>query len=544
MKYCQHCKKPQPEATTSACPTCGFPLEDRSDAASENLYAPGESTPTLPPSTGGELPELPASLPPQRAGRAPLPPQPAPTPVSLPVQRSALVSPPEDEPAAAPSQPSPAALAPPSLDPVEPPAPPPPPPAEESAFDLEEDIQLRTGASRSHREASRDDSAEAEWESPDAREAYKRVVDRVAEHIKNDYDLFGFVGHTNSGKTHCHKALDRLLRNHGVVSEKAQTRLDKAHVPGNTDAEVFDFVYTGDKEKWVIIDAGGELYASLQDNDWSQLEARQAELTHWLHHCKGLFMFLHLNRAHFDPRLMSQEAVLADDPDGSNERVEKRVRKARAAQRELYFFQNFLLFLRVLKARNGKVAEVVAQCRDHETLEEGLRDQAQNLPRLDIPVMFFFTKADSYTRGFEIANGTHFAPFRMPMDPMVFTARYLPVLFNGLLQHVRRFKFDFLQSHLEFPQTRGGEPVFEDGKPKMSVRWNADPQTPLSVGLLPGLEFVLRNKPSAGGLRGLWNGPGIDTRTAMLLHRMSHREAWKDVKVDLGTWGDAWKGLR
>jgi energy-coupling factor transporter ATP-binding protein EcfA2 len=380
-----------------------------------------------------------------------------------------------------------------------------------------------------------------QWKSPKAREAYQQIVQRVREHLENGSDLFGFVGQAASGKTHALKALDRLLRDHGVGSPEAQFHLDEAHAPRASEGRIFDYVYTGEQANWVIMDAGGELYAAIQDNDWSTLEADQAQLTHFLHHCKGLFFFLHLTPAHFDPRLMSQDPSLEDD---AIEQARASARQARRAQRELMFFRNFLLFLRALKAENGNVTKVVDKCRWQQSLEKGLRGYEQSSPRLDLPVMVFFTKADSYGPGFEIADGIQFDPRNIPMGPMVFTARYLPLLFQGLLQHVRRFKFDFLQSYVEYPMVQGAQPVLDEaGKPLTRIHWVADPTTPLSVGLLSGLEFVLRHQSPGKRTWNWWNGPGIDTRSALLLHRQFHPKLWQGVKADLGSYRQALKEM-
>ncbi len=360
-----------------------------------------------------------------------------------------------------------------------------------------------------------------------AEKNYRKVVLRINRHLSDGFDLFGLVGHAASGKTHSLKALTYLLKRHGVGAQKAHVEFRQVPVPATSGGSITDYAYTGsDDEKWVFVDVGGELYFRMHNNDWTTRRASSLELSQWLNRCKGLFMYLHLNRGHFGQSWIDLEEELEDEE--TRDEVRRKRQKAREAQEELEFFKHFLLFLRALK-HEGDVRKVIARCEQSSTLEEALRYYHTRAPLLDIPVMFFFTKADLYDEeGFEIADGLQMAPRQLPMATAAFVARHLPYLFSSLLSQVRRFKFDFLQSYEEHDTGQR-----DRGRPIKETHWSADDETLLSVGLLSGLEFILRNQTG----QPWWQGPGLDTRRALLLHRILHPRQWKGVRIDLGGWG-------
>jgi hypothetical protein len=355
------------------------------------------------------------------------------------------------------------------------------------------------------------------------RQHYDGLVSGVRRRLDEGFDLFGFVGHAASGKTHCLKALNYRLERHGVGAGKANRKFQEAAVPGQTEASVFDFTYTGpNQERWIFFDAGGELYANLQENDWTRNRQASLALAHLLYKCKGLFMFLHLDRSHFNYQLIDRdERIYGEDTDTQR-------KKASEMRSQLDFFKHFILFLRAIKHEKGDVEAVIDHCSSvRGSLEEALLEYDRQADLLDIPVMFFFTQADKYSEAdFEISSGVHLTPRTLPMATAVFTARFLHPVFSGLFSQVRRFKFDFLQSYAEHRSGSdfGGNPLSETG-------WHGPDNTPLSVGLMSGLEFVLRNQAGAW-----WQTPGLDTRRALILHRLLNREQWRDVDVDLGSW--------
>ncbi len=371
--------------------------------------------------------------------------------------------------------------------------------------------------------------APATGAEPEAEIAYDEVAREVAAHVRNGYDLFGFAGHVNSGKTHCLKALSYLLEEHGFDVTKFRQEFRDVPVPENTQARIFDAVFSGGRWKWVFVDAGGELYQMIQENDWHSAEPNRTKLTHWLHNCKGLFLFLHLDRGHFNKWLADTDYHQVSSASlGEAERLERSVETARDKQKELEFFGHFLLFLRALKHEEGDVLKVIAQCRNGNSLEESLRGYAAKAPLLDIPVMFFFSQADAFYPGFEISAGVHLEPRSLPMPATLFAARYLPGLFGGLLDHARRFKFDFLQSYEEYETGA----VDDRGKPFIRTAWHTpDDQVPLSAGLMSGLELALRHQPTG---RPWWQGAGLDTRRSLRLHKILHPRLWRGIKVDLG----------
>jgi len=367
---------------------------------------------------------------------------------------------------------------------------------------------------------------------------YEALVADVERRLREGFEYFSLVGHPGSGKTHFLKALTYLLDRHGVGGEKATTEFKKAATPGSSGAAVADYSYTGPGgEKWVIVDPGGELYLHLQRNDWGQYGERSVRLSRWLHQCHGLFCFLHLNPDHFKVHVTDLDPALAQSAEEEQALAAKR-NKLQDAKRELEFFRNFFLFLRALKARGGDIKAVIEQCRRNENLEEALRDYHEGTPRLDLPVMFFFTQADRYTReDVAITSGVYANPRTLDLPATVFTARYLPSLFAGVSSQVERFKFDFLQSYEDHPLGRRneqGEPLFET-----YFQDPGDNQQLLSVGLAAGVEFVLRNQPRPGGEKRLM---GIATLPALRLHRRLHPGLWKGVPTNLLSTGRRVRG--
>lgn len=361
---------------------------------------------------------------------------------------------------------------------------------------------------------------------------YPRLVAEVGARVGEGFEVFGLVGHPSSGKTHFLKALNYLLDRHAVGGQRASVEFHRAEVPGATAASVFDYAYTGPAgERWTFLDAGGELYVRLRDNDWSA-PGMSVQLTEWLRHCQGLFCFLHLQRGHFGALPLDVDPTAAGDPE-RRRRIEEEQRKAREAKQELDFFKYFLLFLRALRSaarEDGDVAAIIERCRQAGSLEEALRDYHRTAPLLDVPVMFFFTQADAYLRGgFELRPGLHLDPRRLPLPANVFTARYLPSLFGAVASQARRFKFDFLQSYEEHTLDRRDE----RGTPVAETYFHApdDPELLLSAGLAPGLEFVLANRPAARRESRVL--PEIDTRRALRIHRRLHPRLWRGVPASL-----------
>jgi hypothetical protein len=366
---------------------------------------------------------------------------------------------------------------------------------------------------------------------------YDTLVAQVEEKVRDGFELFGLVGGSAAGKTHSLKALTYLLEAHAIESQRAKTDFRRAAVPGQTEAEVFHFDYTGPAdERWTFVDAGGELYQRLRENDWRRFE-QSVRLTRWLDRCHGIFCFLHLRPGHFGGYVLDVDPTLVGD-EGERQALRRRQQEERDAREELEFFKHLFLFLRALRAEEGRVEAVVERCRNAASLEEALGDYLRGAPLLDVPVMFFFTQADRYDReDFAIAPGTYLRPRDLeadgrPLSTAAFTARFLPGLFGAVNSQVRRFKFDFLQSYEEAETEKRDA----DGRPLPVTYWSApdDRKALLSAGLLAGLELVLRNQPRA---RPAWLPPPLDTRRALLLHRLLHPGQWRGVRRNLlGSW--------
>lgn len=364
---------------------------------------------------------------------------------------------------------------------------------------------------------------------------YGRLVREVESNVREGYDLFGLVGGASSGKTHALKALTYLLRSIGAQSDRASFEFMKAPVPGQTGASAFHYDYKGPAGLWTFVDAGGELYARLGDNDWSR-EGASVKLSRWLLDCRGVFCFLHLRPGHFKSPALDVDPTLEEDEDTSHG-LERQREIARDNQRELAFFRNFFLFLRAVRSAEGGLEEIVEHCRSRkQTLEEGLRDY-ESAPMLDVPVSFFLSQADSYAhegKDFEVGDGRYVDPRRLDLPVPAFVARHLPTLFAAVNDQVRHYRFDFVQSYEE---AKTGL-LDEEGNPKVKTYWHADEGegVPLSAGLLAGLEFVLRHPPG-GGERPWWRPPALTTRQALLLHRRFHGDDWEGVPRSLlGGW--------
>src|SRR6266545_2497536 len=255
-----------------------------------------------------------------------------------------------------------------------------PPPRERSRSEpVNEPHSRATEEAGAEADALRRAAAEAQTRASrvEDRRDYSGVVKAVQRHLANGYSLLGLVGYSGSGKTHFLRALSLQLRQQGFEVAAWET-FRKARVPGRSEAVVFDFPCTGPRdEKWVFVDAGGELYARLQANDW-KLPEESAALLHSLYHCRGLFLLVHLQPGHFRGGGVGAYRGMSDD-----ERVADS--DAQFAQEELEFFDNVLLFLRALKAEKGNVVELVRHCATEPDLDKALRSYRDQAPQLDIP---------------------------------------------------------------------------------------------------------------------------------------------------------------
>jgi hypothetical protein len=354
----------------------------------------------------------------------------------------------------------------------------------------------------------------------EARRDYRAVVQSIERHLRLGYSLLGLVGYAASGKTHFLRALSILLRQQGFEAA-AWESLRKVRVPGITEATVFDYPCTGPRgEKWVFVDAAGELYARLRVNDWS-LPDESAALLRSLYRCRGLFLLLHLQPGHFRAgslgihRFLTEDETLAD-------------RAAQQAQEELEFFDHVLLFLRALAAEKGNVQQLVIRCASEKDLDTALRSYRETAPQLHIPLMVLLTQADTFDRSeIELAEGSFLSPRRGTVNTAAFAARHLPGLFGSLVRHARRFKIDFVQSYEELllPER------FDDkGAPAVLPKWDYDGEL-LSVGALPALEFLYRNLPAEGGWRSRLRRLEIETRKALVVNRLLHPRDWKGVDI-------------
>jgi hypothetical protein len=314
------------------------------------------------------------------------------------------------------------------------------------------------------------------------------------------------------------KALSFLLKQQGFEVADFD-KLLKPRVPGFTEFSVFDFPCTGPRgEKWVFVDASGDMYYRVQVNNWD-LPEKSASLLHSLYYCRGLFLLVHLQPGHFRGEAVGVHRYMSDDERAFDS-------DAQRAQEELEFFDHVLLFLRALKAERGDVVELVRRCAAESNLDKALRSYRNEAPKLDIPVVVLFSQADTLADSpVELATGSFLSPRKDTVNVAAFVARYLPGLFGSLVRHARRFKFDFVQSYEEVLV-----PSHSTESENFLPQWDLDGDL-LSVGALPALEFLQRNLPAAGGVRKLLQLWEIETRHALLLDRLLHPRQWSGVKV-------------
>lgn len=467
----------------------------------ERPAPPEEPAEEAPPAPADEGP------PPFEAGDATVPVEPEVHPWEPPPPEPVHAQPPSPEPAV----PEPLASEPAQTQPAEPP---PEEPSADTARTADLLSQVAAAARRRAQEARQPAGEEED------RQDYRALVRSVDRYVDEGYDLLGLVGYSASGKTHFLKALSLLLKAQGFeVAEWEKMR--RVRVPTLTGASIFDYACTGPgDEKWVFVDAGGELYARLRSNDW-ELANASAGLLHSLHHCRGLFLLLHLQPGHLHRGALGSHRWM------SREERERDL-EAQKAQEELEFFDHFLLFLRALKAEGGDVTKLVLRCAETGDVDKALRPYREGAPRLDIPVAVLFTQADTLADSpWEVAEGEFLSPRRGTMGVAPFVARHLPDLFGSLLRHARRFKFDFVQSYEE----KGlADALDEEGRPQALPRWEHGGE-PLSVGALAALELILRNLP-ARRRGGRWvQRYELETRQALRLDRWLHPKRWRGVEV-------------
>jgi hypothetical protein len=422
----------------------------------------------------------------------------------------------EEGPAAAPEAAETSSPAPPR--PVSPPPPPAPQPEPMEESPEEEPSPEPAEPSVAERlEQAREATRRREQEEQQARRDFQRVVEDVKNHLAKGYDLLGLAGYSGSGKTHFLRALSLLLKKQGFELADWE-KMRRSRVPGLSEATVYDYPVSGPNgEKWVFVDAGGELYARLRLNDW-ELADDSAALLHSLHRCRGLFLLLHLQPGHF--RLGSAGAHR-----WMSEEERQRDAEVQAAQEELEFFDHLLLFLRALQAEDGKVETLVDRCSKAGTLDKALRPYRDSAPKLELPVQVLFTQADTFGDGrFEVAEAVHLSPRKSTEGVAPFVARHLPMLLGTLLQHARRFRFDFVQSYEETSVAGDG------GLPETIPQW-AWGDALLSCGALPALEFLVRNLPAESGWERLLQRFELGTRGALKLDRLLHPGRWKGVEV-------------
>ena len=350
----------------------------------------------------------------------------------------------------------------------------------------------------------------ARAEDEELRRSYREIVAAVERYVADGYDPIVLVGYPQTGKTHGLKALSYVLRG---FEEEAREELQRDLAPGYTEAWPFYRpVASPEGARWVFVDIGGELYARLRDNDWTLADAA-AGLLHTVSRCRGLLLMVHLERGHLDLGPSGLDRGMSD----AESQAEREVQRA---HEELGFLDQFLLFVRALHRERGDVERFFRKVADAPSLDAALREY-RGVPRLEVPVAVLFTQADRLAEGgdFAVGGGDHLAPQSL-VRVAPFVARHLPGLFASLLRHARRFKLDFVQSYVERPAPGGERPVWFHGR------------EPLSVGLLPAVEFLERNLPPRDGRRPLWER-GIDTRTALRIHRLLHPGLWRGVEVDL-----------
>ncbi len=329
------------------------------------------------------------------------------------------------------------------------------------------------------------------------------LIDELDTYLDQDYKLFGLVGYPRSGKTHCLKALDIVLQKQGFKFH-GDENLRQVKIPGPTGVQtIISRVCSGPRgQRWMFIDVGGELYQKIQSNEWGSKTSKV--LLHYLDRCCGIFMFLHLLPAHFGISSKVSAKPIEEETNSKHQTYDP--------LDELDFFDQFLIFLRTLKHKGGNLQDVLELCKT-EAIGKALLNYRSEAPLLDIPIMFFLTQADIY------GDNRHrfLAPRSLPVPCAPFIARFLPTLFSALLTQARHFKFDFIQSYEDVGTKDSPDP-----------QWEYQGQT-MSVGIVAGLEFMVRNLPR----RYRWLGPQIETRKALRLNRRLHKKQWEDIVIDL-----------
>ena len=352
-------------------------------------------------------------------------------------------------------------------------------------------------------------------DASEERDRFRQVMTEVASYAEDGYDVMGMIGYPAAGKTHTIKALTHLLSNFDVdVRERLGSQLSPEKNPADVDILAYHGTDDSPEDRTIFLDAGGELYARLRKNEWDLLPESQA-LLHALGRAKGLFFVTALHSGHFRS---GGEWV------GMTAEERRLVQEAQKAHEEQGLVDLSLLFLRALQEHGGEVEPVVKLCSEATTVSEGLREYRVNSARLEVPVVVLFTKADQWVeKELVLGAGDYLAPHRRPIGVAPFVRTHLEFLYSTVSSHARRFHFDFAQSYF---QSRRGSVDSLSQEQEMKPEWERDGE-PMSVGLLPALEFLLRNKPRRDLLGRLLQRLEIDTATAHRIHRTLHPTLWR-----------------
>jgi hypothetical protein len=311
------------------------------------------------------------------------------------------------------------------------------------------------------------------------------------------------AGLPRHGKT---KLADRL-RERAVVRPGVDLRYDKTE-----RGRVNIYYIPGRRDHHVLIDVAGEDFQALGDYSREVPALVRSFLWPVLQRLDGLVLMAALPIVWAGWNDASEERRTPDPAD--EEEMRRASRRMVDAHRTLLKYAVVAADLRRLKRKFRRLDLNEEQAPGRAQVDDAFHGAAQ----LRAPVVVAFSKADLYASHSRpglhtppLPGREHIAPPPLHperCDPLTLARLHFPDLFEFLLEHVRFFKFDFVQALAD-----------RSPAPNPNVAAVADDHIHTLIGAEPALEFITAHP---------WRFPSISTAAALRLEqrlRSARRDA-------------------